>query len=163
MAMAAAIMAGCASMPKVDNSVAKSFDLDRYLGDWHEIARLDHWFERGVDEAKANYSLRADGKVAVLNSGVKDGSPKVAKGVGKTTGTPGLLRVTFFWPFYADYRVLAIDDDYSVALVGSGGSDYLWILSRSPSLDAKQKEALLSEASRRGYDTSKLIWVRQSE
>ena len=163
MAMAAAIMAGCASTPKVDNSVAKSFDLDRYLGDWHEIARFDHWFERGVEEAKANYSLRADGKVVVLNSGVKDGSPKVAKGVGKTTGTPGLLRVTFFWPFYADYRVLAIDDDYSVALVGSGGPDYLWILSRSPSLDAKQKEALLSEASRRGYDTSKLIWVRQSE
>ena len=163
MAMAVAIMAGCASMPKVDNSVAKSFDLDRYLGDWHEIARFDHWFERGVEEAKANYSLRADGKVAVLNSGVKDGSPKVAKGVGKTTATPGLLRVTFFWPFYADYRVLAIDDDYSVALVGSGGPDYLWILSRSPSLDAKQKEALLSEASRRGYDTSKLIWVRQGE
>lgn len=163
MAMAAAIMAGCASTPKVDNSVAKSFDLDRYLGDWHEIARFDHWFERGVEEAKANYSQRADGKVAVLNSGVKDGSPKVAKGVGKTTGTPGLLRVTFFWPFYADYRVLAIDDDYSVALVGSGGPDYLWILSRSPSLDAKQKESLLSEASRRGYDTSKLIWVRQGE
>lgn len=156
-------MAGCASTPKVDNSVAKSFDLDRYLGDWHEIARLDHWFERGVEEAKANYSLRTDGKVAVLNSGVKDGNPKVAKGVGKTTATPGLLRVTFFWPFYADYRVLAIDDDYSVALVGSGGPNYLWILSRSPSLDAKQKEALLSKASRRGYDTSKLIWVRQGE
>ena len=161
--MAAAVLAGCASAPKVDNSVVGAFDLKRYLGDWYEIARFDHTFERGVEEAKATYSLRADGKVEVLNSGVKEDKPKTAKGVGKTTDTPGLLRVTFFWPFYADYRVMAIDDAYTAALVGSGGADYLWILSRTPRLDPKMKESLLAEASRRGYDTSRLIWVKQKE
>lgn len=162
MAMAA-VLAGCASAPKVDNSVVREFDLGRYLGEWHEIARFDHSFERGVEEATAMYSLCGDGKVEVRNRGVKDGKPKVAKGVGKTTGTPGLLRVTFFWPFYADYRVMAIDEAYTAALVGSGGADYLWILSRTPRLEGDVKEKLLLEATRRGYDTSKLIWVRQGE
>jgi len=158
-----AVAAGCASAPKVDNSVVPAFDLGRYMGEWHEIARFDHWFERGVEEATATYSLRGDGKVEVLNRGVKNGKPKVTKGVGQTTSTPGLLRVTFFWPFYADYRVMAIDEGYTAALVGSGGADYLWILSRMPELDADTKDALLSEAARRGYDMGKLLWIRQKE
>ena len=157
------MLTGCANLTKVDNSVASSFDLSRYLGDWFEIARFDHTFERGIEEAKATYSLRPDGKVEVLNRGVKDGKAKTAKGVGKTTDTPGLLRVTFFWPFYADYRVMAIDDAYTAALVGCGSADYLWILSRTPSLAPQMKETLLSEATRRGYDTSKLLWIRQPE
>ena len=161
--MLTVVLAGCASAPKVDNSVVAAFDLNRYLGDWYEIARFDHRFERGIEETKATYSLREDGKVDVLNSGVKNGEPSTAKGVGKTTKTPGLLRVTFFWPFYADYRVMAIDDAYTAALVGSGGADYLWILSRTSKLDPKMKESLLAEASRRGYDISKLLWIRQKE
>ena len=159
----ACILTGCASAPKVDNSVVGAFDLGRYLGDWYEIARFDHSFERGVEEARATYVLLDDGRVAVLNRGVEDGRPKTAKGVGKTTDTPGLLRVTFFWPFYADYRVMAIDDAYTVALVGSGGDGYLWILSRTPRLAPEKRDALLAEAARRGYDTSKLLWVRQKE
>ena len=158
--MLTVVLAGCASAPKVDNSVVAAFDLNRYLGDWYEIARFDHRFERGIEETKATYSLREDGKVDVLNSGVKNGKPSTAKGVGKTTKTPGLLRVTFFWPFYADYRVMAIDDAYTATLVGSGGADYLWILSRTSKLDPKMKESLLAEASRRGYDISKLLWIR---
>ena len=148
--------------PKVDNSVVQSFDLERYIGDWYEIARFDHWFERGVVESKASYSLRDDGKIQVLNSGMKDGEPQTAKGMGKTTDTSGLLRVSFFGPFYSDYRVLMIDEKYSAALVGSGSADYLWILSRKPQLDKKTKETLLTEAKRRGYDTSRLLWVRQN-
>ena len=69
--------------------------------------------------------------------------------------------MTFFWPFYADYRVMAIDDAYTAALVGSGSADYLWILSRTPRLDETAKETLLTEARRRGYDISKLLWIRQ--
>lgn len=148
--------------PKVDNSVVQSFDLERYIGDWYEIARFDHWFERGVVESKASYSMRDDGKIQVLNSGMKDGEPQTAKGTGKTTDTPGLLRISFFGPFYSDYRVMMIDETYSAALVGNGSADYLWILSRKPQLDEKAKDALLTEAKRRGYDMSRLLWVRQN-
>jgi lipocalin len=155
-----AIAAGCVSSPAVDNSPVSSLDLDRYLGTWYEIARFDHSFERGVEEAKAVYTLNKDGTVKVVNSGIKNGKPKTAVGKGKRTDEPGLLRVSFFGPFYADYRVLMIDADYSYALVGSGGADYLWILSRTTSLPDGVKSAILAEATRRGYDTSKLIWTK---
>ena len=154
-----AIAAGCVSGPGVDNSPVSSLDLDRYLGTWYEIARFDHSFERGVEEAKAVYMLNKDGTVKVINSGIKNGKPKTAVGKGKRTDEPGLLRVSFFGPFYADYRVMMIDADYSYALVGSGGANYLWILSRTTSLPDGVKSAILAEAIRRGYDTSKLIWV----
>ena len=146
---------------KVDNTPVAALDLNRSLGEWYEIARFDHSFERGVEQAKANYSLKAGGTIAVVNSGVKNGKQKTAIGKGKTTDTPGLLRVSFFGPFYADYRVMLIDKDYSHALVGSGSSDYLWILSRTPRLPEAAKFELLAEAQRRGYDTGKLIWVEQ--
>ena len=156
-----ALAAGCVSVPKVDNAPVAALDLSRYLGEWYEIARFDHSFERGVEQAKANYSLKADGTIAVVNSGVKNGKQKTAIGKGKTTDTPGLLRVSFFGPFYADYRVMMIDEDYTYALVGSGGADYLWILSRTPGLPETAKSELLAEARRRGYVTDKLIWVEQ--
>ena len=158
-----ALTAGCVSVPNVDNAPVAVLDLNRYLGEWYEIARFDHSFERGVEQAKANYTQNADGTIKVVNSGVKNGKPKTAIGKGKTTDTPGLLRVSFFGPFYADYRVMLIDKDYSHALVGSGSADYLWILSRTPSLPETAKSDLLSEAKRRGYDTYKLIWVRQGK
>ncbi len=154
-------LAGCVSGPKVDNAPVAALDLNRYLGEWYEIARFDHSFERGLEQAKANYTQNADGTIKVVNSGIKDSKPKTAIGKGKTTDTPGLLRVSFFGPFYADYRVMLIDKDYSHALVGSGDSDYLWILSRTPSLPENVKSELLAEAQRRGYDTGKLIWVEQ--
>ena len=99
-----ALAAGCVSVPKVDNAPVAALDLNRYLGEWYEIARFDHSFERGVEQAKANYTQNADGTIKVVNSGIKDGKPKTAIGKGKTTDTPGLLRVSFFGPFYADYR-----------------------------------------------------------
>ena len=156
-----AIAAGCVSVPKVDNAPIAALNLNRYLGEWYEIARFDHSFERGVEQAKANYTQNADGTIKVVNTGVKAGKQKTAIGKGKTTDTPGLLRVSFFGPFYADYRVMLIDKDYSLALVGSGSADYLWILSRTPGLPETAKSELLAEARRRGYDTGKLIWVEQ--
>ena len=158
-----ALAAGCASTLKVDNAPVAALDLSRYLGEWYEIARFDHSFERGVEQAKANYTQNADGTIKVVNTGIKDGKPKTAIGKGKTTDTPGLLRVSFFGPFYADYRVMMIDEDYTYALVGSGGADYLWILSRTPGLSETAKSELLAEAQRRGYDTGKLIWVRHDK
>ena len=152
------LLAGCGKLT-VDNSVVNDFDLNRFLGDWYEIARYDHRFERGMDHTHANYVLREDGKVDVLNTGIKAGKPSQAKGVAKQTDTPGLLRVSFWGPFYSDYRVMMIDDDYQYALIGSGSDDYLWILSRTPQLSPDTKARILAEAQRRGYDTSKLIWV----
>ena len=157
----AVAVAGCVSGPKVDNAPVAALDLNRYLGEWYEIARFDHSFERGIEQAKANYTLNEDGTIKVVNSGVKAGKPKTAIGKGKRTDTPALLRVSFFGPFYADYRVMKIDTDYTYALVGSGGADYLWILSRTRVLPDAAKNELLADAKRRGYDTDKLIWVKQ--
>ena len=160
-AIAVVAVAGCVSGPKVDNTPVAALDLNRYLGEWYEIARLDHSFERGVEKANANYTLNEDGTIKVVNSGIKDGKPKTAIGKGKQTDTPALLRVSFFGPFYADYRVMMIDKGYTYALVGSGGTDYLWLLSRTRVLPAATKDELLAEAKRRGYDTGKLIWIKQ--
>ena len=159
--IAVAMLAGCVSGPKVDNAPVAELDLNRYLGEWYEIARFDHSFERGVEQAKAVYTLKEDGTIKVENSGIKDGEPKTAIGKGKRTKEPALLRVSFFGPFYADYRVMKIDEAYTHALVGSGGANYLWILSRAKVLPDAAKRELLDEAKRRGYDTDKLIWVRQ--
>ena len=159
-AIATLLLVGCVSGPKVDNAPVVALDLNRYLGEWYEIARFDHSFERGIERAKAVYTLNEDGTIKVVNSGIKDGKPKKAVGKGKRTNTPALLRVSFFGPFYADYRVMMIDANYKYALVGSGDADYLWILSRTPTLADAAKSALLVEARRRGYETGKLIWVK---
>ena len=145
----------------IDNTPVKSFDLQRFLGSWFEVARYDHWFERGMQQTKAAYKLRTDGKIEVLNTGIKNGKPKESKGKAKTTDTAGLLRVSFFGPFYSDYRILLIDKDYQYALIGSSSDNYLWLLSRRSQLSKETKELILKEAQRRGYDTSKLIWVKQ--
>ena len=154
------LLAGC-SKPTVDNSVVTDFDLSRFLGSWYEIARFDHRFERGMEHTKANYVLRDDGKVVVLNTGIKNGEHKEAKGVAKLTDTPALLRVSFWRPFYSDYRIMLLDNNYQYALIGSGSDDYLWILSRTPHISDKTKKEILDEAQKRGYNTSKLIWVKQ--
>ena len=154
------LLVGCSRL-SVDNSVVNDFDLNRFLGSWYEVARFDHRFERGMEQTKATYVLREDGKVDVLNTGMKDGKSTEAKGVAKLTDTPGRLRVSFWGPFYSDYRVMLLDDDYRYALIGGGSDGYLWILSRTPQLSDEAKARILAEAQRRGYDTGKLIWVKQ--
>lgn len=158
--MLLSLLVGC-SKPSVDNSVVNNFDIDRFLGNWYEIARFDHRFERGMEQTKANYTLRKDGKVDVLNTGIKNGKPSEAKGVAKLTDTPARLRVSFWRPFYSDYRIMLLDKDYQYALIGSGSDSYLWILSRTPQISDNIKSKILAEAKKCGYDTDKLIWVRQ--
>lgn len=147
----------------IDNSPVRSLTLNRYLGKWYEVARMDHRFERGLSHAQAYYYMMDDGTIMVLNSGIKKGKTKTSKGKAKLTGTTGLLRVSFFWPFYSDYRVLMVDENYQFALVGSKTDDYLWILSRTPNMKGYHLDDVLDEARRRGYNTDKLIWVEQSE
>ena len=156
-----ALFAACDASKGIDNTTVQSVDLNRYLGYWYEIAKYDHFFERDLDYAMAKYTLREDGRIDVLNTGVKDGRAKDAKGIAKTTDVPGLLRVSFFGPFFSDYRIMMLDDDYQYALVGGKTDKFLWILSRTPQLDDETKSLILAEAERRGYDTSKLIWVKQ--
>ena len=160
MALAAMFFSAC-DATEIDNSTVKAVDLNRYLGNWYEIAKYDHVFERGLDYAMANYTLREDGKIDVLNTGIKDGRAKDAKGIAKTTNIPGLLKVSFFGPFYSDYRIMMLDTNYQYVLVGGSNDKYLWILSRTPQLDDATRTLILAEADKRGYDTSKLIWVKQ--
>ena len=162
MAFVVGLFGACDAADKVDNSTVKSVDLNRYLGSWYEIAKYDHYFERDLDYAMARYTLRDDGKIDVLNTGIKDGRAKDAKGIAKTTDVPGLLRVSFFGPFFGDYRIMMLDEDYQYVLVGGSTDKYLWILARTPQLDDATLSLILAEADRRGYDTSKLIWVKQS-
>lgn len=155
-----------ATPQKVDNTTITTFDLDRYLGRWYEIARYDHFFERGLVGCMADYSLRDDGKIKVLNSGyikTLDGDYKesVGKARVRKNGKPGQLQVSFFGPFYADYDILELAPDYSYSVVGSSSPRYLWILSRTPHLNGSTKGKILKNLSQRGYDISKLIWVEQ--
>jgi len=165
----AAVIAGLfpltACTKDFDNSTVKEFDLSRYLGEWYEVARYNHSFERGMDNTMAEYILQDNGKVFVLNTGWKNGKFKVAEGKAKykdPEGNPGALKVSFFLFFYSEYNVMMVDDNYQISLVGSKSDNYLWILSRTPVPDPDLLQSVLDEAQKRGYDTSKLIWVDQS-
>lgn len=150
---------------RYDNSAVSDFDLSRYLGVWYEIARFDHSFERDLSNVMAEYLLRDDGMVEVINSGWKKGKYKVANGKARQPDPdtdPAHLEVSFFMFFHSDYNVMMLGDDYQVALVGSRSPEYLWILARTPDMNDEILGAMLEEAERRGYDTGKLIWVDQS-
>ena len=164
-ALVAGVLPLMACTKNFDNSTVSEFDLSRYLGTWYEIARYDHSFERGMDNAMAQYILEDDGKVFVLNSAWKDGKYKVAEGKAKypdPKGEPGALKVSFFLFFYSEYNVMMVDENYTISLVGSKAENYLWILSRTPVPDPDLLQMILEEAESRGYDTTKLIWVDQS-
>lgn len=149
------------SCPSVDNTPVSELDLNRYIGKWYEIARFDHRFERGLDNSTADYSFNDDGTVRVENTGWTGSEWKTSIGKAKTTDQPALLRVSFFGPFFSDYRVLMLDDNYRMALVGGSSDKYLWILSRTPDPDGVLLTKVLEEAERRGYNTNLLLWVSQ--
>lgn len=150
----------------IDKTVVKHLDIERYLGQWYEIARFDNKFERGLVGVTANYSMRDDGKIKVVNSGYKgslDGEKSVAVGKAKipNPNVPSKLKVSFFWIFYGDYFVLELDQDYEWAIVGSSTDKFLWILSRKPQMNDDLYQELLGKIKTRGYDINKLIKVEQ--
>src|SRR5574344_826465 len=145
----------------IDVSTFDKFELSDYLGVWYDIARHDHRFEKGLSDINAQYIIQDNVMINVVNSGFdkKSDRRKEVVGKAKTTDVPGLLRVSFFWIFYSDYRVLCLGDNYEWALVSAGSSDkYLWILSRTEKLPEETLKSILSEAERRGFDTSKLMF-----
>ena len=138
-----------------------SVDLSRYSGTWYEIARYPNRFQRECQsDTKAEYTLRKDGKVQVVNScRQKDGKVKTARGTAKVAdkATNAKLRVTFFWPFYGDYWIIGLSSDYRYAIVGEPKRKYLWILSRTPEMDETTYQEIVKQIRAAGYDPDKLI------
>jgi len=140
-------------------------DLNRYLGTWYEIATIPQSFQRGCTATTATYSLRKDGEVDVVNRCRKDsldGPEKIARGRARATdSTNAKLQVTFFWPFWGDYWIIQLGDQYEYSVVGHPNRGYLWILSRTPAMDPARYEAILSKLKEQGYDTSRLVRTLQ--
>ena len=158
-------LSGCLGIPEGVKPV-QDFEIERYLGTWYEIARLDHSFERGLSNVTAEYSLRDDGGVRVINRGFKTSANKWDEAEGKAyfvdDKTLGKLKVSFFGPFYGAYNVIALDEQaYQWSLVVGPDTGYLWILSRTPVLEQAIIEQLISKAKSHGFDTDKLIFVSQ--
>jgi apolipoprotein D and lipocalin family protein len=157
------LLAGCMGMPSGVQPVA-GFQAERYLGTWYEIARLDHSFERGMSRVTAQYSARDDGGLTVLNRGYLADEKKWKQIEGKAYFVEGrdkgYLKVSFFGPLYGSYVVFELDaKDYRYALVSGPDTSYLWLLARSPTLDAATQERLVARAAALGFDTGKLIFV----
>lgn len=149
----------------IDVTTVDELDLNRYMGTWHEIARFDHRFERGMCDVTATYKLLPDGRVQVENRGYLRKKPydvcRTAEGQAKRPDPlqPGKFKVSFFPGVYSDYYVLELDKEgYNYALIGSSSEKYLWILSRTPVLPEETKKRLLAAATRRGYQVDKLLW-----
>lgn len=163
---AAFLVVACSSpTPPQGVTVVTPFDAQKFLGSWYEIARFDHRFERGLQKVTANYSPMSDGGIQVINRGYNPERGMWQKVTGKAyfTGSPNTaaLKVSFFGPFYGGYNVIALDSAYRHALVCGPDHDYLWILSRTPTISDDVKQQLLSAATRQGFDVSKFIWVEQ--
>ena len=156
-------LSACAGLPEGIKPVS-GFELPRYLGKWYEIARLDHSFERGLSKISAEYSMREDGGVRVLNRGFNVKEKVWDEAEGKAyfvaDANTGALKVSFFGPFYGGYNIIELDKDgYQYALVAGPNLSYLWILARTPDLDAAIVDSLLAKAETLGFATDKLIFV----
>lgn len=159
------LLSGCVGIPEGIEPV-QEFNSTRYLGKWYEIARLDHSFERGLEQVTANYSIRQDGGIRVINRGFDTRSNQWKEAEGKAyfvEGTSvGYLKVSFFGPFYGSYVIFDLSDDYMYSLVTSSDQSYFWLLSRTPVIDHKLKNDLIARVSALGFKTQDLIFVNQT-
>ncbi|MGG5572964.1 lipocalin family protein [Vibrio diazotrophicus] len=159
------ILGGCLGMPQTVKPVT-DFELHNYLGKWYEIARLDHSFEEGLSQVTAEYSLRDDGGVSVLNRGYSASDDEWKEAEGKAyfvnSESEGYLKVSFFGPFYGSYVVFALErDNYDYAFISGPNTDYLWLLARTPTAEPEVMTSFVQMAKERGFDTNKLIFVEQ--
>lgn len=151
-------------MPKSVKPVT-GFELNRYLGTWYEIARLDHSFERGLENVTAEYTLKESGALRVLNRGfsASDKKWKEAEGTAYFVESPdlGYLKVSFFGPFYGSYVIFALDqEDYGYAYVSGPDNSYLWLLARTPDVTEERIRHFVEDAKNRGFETDSLILVK---
>jgi apolipoprotein D and lipocalin family protein len=155
-------LSGCLAVPDgiepVDN-----FELNRYLGKWYEIARLDHSFERGLEAVSAEYSLRDDGGIRVINSGYNTDTQanQEAEGRAYFVDQPnlGYLKVSFFGPFFGSYVIFELDENYQYAFIAGNTTNYLWLLARTPEVSQELVNQFISRATQLGFDTSQLVFV----
>ena len=157
------LLTGCVGIPTGITPV-EPFDLDRYLGRWYEIARLDHSFERGLSEVTADYSIRDDGLVRVVNRGYDQAAGRWKQAEGRARfvreATQGFLKVSFFGPFYGSYIVFELDqENYNYAMISGPDTSYLWILARQPHLSDDIKQRLIAIARDKGFAVDNLIVV----
>jgi len=156
----------CAGIPKGAVAV-RPFDAGKYLGKWYEIARMDFRFERGLNHTTADYSLNGDGSIHVVNRGYHEEKKQWKEAVGKAKligrFKEARLKVSFFGPFYGNYNVIALDDQYQYALIAGKNLHYLWILSREKTIPEKVCQEYLELAKGLGFDTGALIWVKQDK
>lgn len=163
--------AGCASttterlhLPALET--VAHVDLGRYLGTWYEIASFPQSFQRGCTGTTATYTLRDDGELDVMNRcrlGSLDGKEKVALGRARLVdrATNAKLEVSFFRPFWGPYWIIGLAQDYSYAVVGHPGRDYLWILSRTPTMSEATYQTIVTRLQAQGYETSRLVRTLQ--
>ena len=164
--MAIFVSLAAAAADRAPLEVVDSVDLDRYLGTWYEIASYPAWFQRDCTAVTAEYGLRDDGLISVVNScrkGSLDGKLKRSKGRAKVvdSDTNAKLKVSFFGPFWGDYWIIDLDPDYQWAVVGVPSRKYLWILSRSPVMDEALYRDILSRLPAAGYDPALLDRTEQ--
>lgn len=160
------MLTACTGLPEGVQPV-KPFEVERYLGKWYEIARLDHSFERGLSSVTADYTLRPEGGIRVINRGYSSAEQKWEQAEGKAffvkDSDTGYLKVSFFGPFYGSYVIFELDQDYQYAFVSGPNRDYLWLLSRQPVISESLQQHFIDRARQNGFDVDKLIFVDQQQ
>ncbi len=143
----------------------RPFDLQRLLGRWYEVARIEHGVERSLSNTSVDYTLRPDGRVQVLKRGYHpvSGRWREARGVAEplTGADTAHLQLSFMWPMHSSHIVFALDEDHRTALICGPSHDHLWLLARSPQLRPTVRAGLLEQARAAGFDTGRLQWVDQ--
>lgn len=156
------LFTSCTGLPDGIEAV-KLFELERYLGKWYEIARLDHGFERGLSQVTAEYAAREQGGISVINRGYSAAEGKWEQVEGKAflvnDDNSAHLKVSFFGPFYASYVVFELDKDYQYAFVTGPSRDYLWLLAREPQVSDKVRKRFIELARDKGFELDELIFV----
>lgn len=160
-------LSGCTGIP-ADIKPVDNFSLKQYLGKWYEIARLDHSFERGLTQVSAEYSLRDDGGVRVINKGFSSEKKEWKEAEGKAYfvrgNNEGYLKVSFFGPFYGSYVVFELDEEaYQHAFVAGYNKSYLWLLARTPTVSKEVIDQFINKSKEAGFNTDKLIFLGENQ
>ena len=161
------LVSACTGIPDGVSPVS-GFDVNRYLGTWYEIARLDHSFERDLQQVTADYSVREDGGIRVINRGYNTEKHAWEQAEGKAyfigDSDVGRLKVSFFGPFYGAYNIMELDrENYQYAMISGPDRSYLWILARTPELEQATVDRLVEQAAGLGFDSEQLIFVDHAD